>query len=125
MVCVCLHPYSATLALPELQHVAAMAHTVLVSTDEVHVRITVELRCGTSSRLSECAFTLASKEFYHSHLDDPLEQWVHLFDKWHVIPGSVNLPYKEGLRDHYARSSVARYWRLVFAIDSLNSGFYR
>jgi hypothetical protein len=49
MVWVYLHLYSAILVLPEPRHVAEMVHTVLVSTDEEHVRTTVELRCGINS----------------------------------------------------------------------------
>lgn len=66
---------------------------------------------------------LGGKEFYHSHANETLDHWVGLFDKWQGISGNVILSYKEELSDLYKKNPVASYWRLMFAIESVNSGF--
>jgi hypothetical protein len=66
---------------------------------------------------------LAKIEFYESHVHEPLEQWINLFNKLHSIPGQTRLQYKEALRELYRNSADDDYWRLMFVVEAVSPGF--
>jgi hypothetical protein len=68
---------------------------------------------------------LTTMEFYLSHINEPLEHWTNLFEKMQGIPGRVDLTYKECLKDLHKSTSMANYWRLLFAIEALSPGFIK
>jgi hypothetical protein len=66
---------------------------------------------------------LAKIEFYESHVNESLEQWINLFNKLHSIPGQTRLQYKESLRELHRNSASDDYWRLMFVVEAVNPGF--
>jgi hypothetical protein len=66
--------------------------------------------------------SLTTEGFFRSHRDESLEHWVNLFDKWNAIPGAIHLPYREDLARLHWSSAPARYFRLLFAMESVSPG---
>jgi len=66
--------------------------------------------------------SLLTNDFFKSNVAESLEQWVNLFDKWNAVPGAIELPYREDLARLHWHSSRARYFRLVFAMESVSPG---
>jgi hypothetical protein len=64
---------------------------------------------------------LRTNEFFDFRVAEPLEQWVNLFERWRNIP-TGDLPYKEKLRDLHRLNSAAKYYRLMFALESVSPG---
>ncbi|HEY6807114.1 MAG TPA: restriction endonuclease [Pyrinomonadaceae bacterium] len=65
--------------------------------------------------------SIGKNEFYLAHENATLEQWINLFDKFHLLREEVS--YKFTLADRYRASSVAKYWRLLFVLEAVSAGF--
>jgi hypothetical protein len=68
---------------------------------------------------------LQSEKFFESRASEPLEQWVNLFARWRDIGAGRDLSYKENLRDLHGHNSAAKYFRLMFAIESVSPGLVK
>jgi hypothetical protein len=68
---------------------------------------------------------VATVEFFQSHIGEPLEHWTNLLDKMKVIPGGIDIAYKERLKTLHAHATMPNYWRLIFAIEALSPGFIK
>lgn len=66
---------------------------------------------------------LSSIRFYESHANESLQEWINLFEKWHAIPGRVELQYREALRGLSRNTSGDDYWRLLFVVEAASPGF--
>lgn len=66
---------------------------------------------------------IGREEFYASHIDETLEQWVNLFDKWQAIAGDIDLTYKNDLANRHRSASMAKFWRLLFVLEAVTAGF--
>lgn len=80
------------------------------------VKLVAELKALVRSVLS-------SIRFYESHADEPVEEWINLFEKWHSLPGRADLQYKEPLRELACNSSSDDRWRLLFVVEAASPGF--
>jgi hypothetical protein len=69
--------------------------------------------------VASCA--LRTNGFFEARISEPLEQWVNLFARWRNIP-TGDLPYKEKLRDLHRVNPAAKYYRLMFALESVSPG---
>lgn len=67
---------------------------------------------------------LRTNTFFEARVSEPLEQWVNLFKQWRNIR-TGDLPYKEKLRDLHRSQSAAKYYRLMFALESVSPGLIR
>lgn len=65
---------------------------------------------------------LRTNEFFDARTTEPLEQWVNLFSRWGNNIPKGNVPYKEKLIDLHRDNSAAKYYRLMFALESVSPG---
>lgn len=70
---------------------------------------------------SAASSALRTNGFFDARISEPLEQWVNLFARWRNIP-TGDLPYKEKLRDRHRLNPAAKYYRLMFALESVSPG---
>ena len=66
---------------------------------------------------------LASNDFFNTHHEKPLEDWINLLDKWNVIFSKERIQYAEQLEIKHRNSTTYDYWRLVFLLESNQEGF--
>jgi len=83
--------------------------------------LNLRFRPWVSEVNSVVSSALRSNEFFDARITEPLEQWVNLFARWGNIPKG-NLPYKDKLRDLHRLNSAAKYYRLMFALESVSPG---
>lgn len=83
--------------------------------------LNLTFRPWVSEVKSVVSSALRANEFFDARITEPLEQWVNMFTRWRSIP-TGDLPYKERLRDRHRFHSAAKYYRLMFALESVSPG---